>query len=214
MNKSQLKDSYFKVVFLGNSGVGKSSLIKYYEKKGQVPSNITSTIGVDIVVVSDQLRDSSEIRYFIYDTPGQDRWKSVSYSNYKNAAGIILVYSVTDRQSFEDVNRWVQDISDHCGDNEWILVANKTDVEKAQRVVTFEDGEALAKVYGVRFFETSIYDTKRPNHAVTIKQVMATLGEAMNERRKKRKEALPAEGGMQLGQAQLQPSTDARRCRC
>lgn len=214
MNKSQSKEGYFKVVFLGNSGVGKTSLIKYYEKKGQVPSNITSTIGVDIVVVTDQLRDNSEIRYFIYDTPGQDRWKSVSFSNYKNAAGIILVYSVTDRQSFEDVNRWVQDISDHCGEIEWVLVANKTDVDKAQRVVAFEDGEALAKAYGVRFFETSIVDGKRPNHAVTIKQVMASLGETMSDRRKRQKEALPAEGGMQLGQSQMQPQTDARRCRC
>lgn len=214
MNKSTAKSDYFKVAFLGNSAVGKTSLIKYLKNDGNVPSNITATIGTDIVTVEDHLRDGSQIRYFVFDTPGQDRWKSVSFSTYKNADGVVLVYSVVDRQSFDDISRWVQDISDNCTNSEWYLVANKSDIEKARRVVSFEEGQKLADSFGVQFFETSIYDQKRPKHAVTIRQVMMTMGEELNRRRLQRKEKQLAEGGLKLKDAIQAPPAPASRCKC
>jgi small GTP-binding protein len=214
MEKSAHKKNFFKIAFLGNSGVGKTSLANYLKYNGNVPNNIQTTLGVDIYVITDTLRDGTDVNYFIFDSPGQERWKSVSYSTYKQANGVLLVYSVTDRNSFDDIQRWVQDIQDHCTDIVWFLIANKTDVDKAQRVVSFEEGQQLARVYGVKFFETSIFDQRRPNHAVSIRQVMSTMGEAMVDVRRHKRENAPVDDAFALDSNRQAPPAQGRGCKC
>ena len=214
MNQSKTRDIFFKVVYLGNSGVGKTSLMKYYKNKGDVPLNIQSTLGVDIVATQDTLRDGSPIKYILFDTPGQERWKSVSFSHYKNAQGVLLIYSVTDRSSFEDIKRWVEDINNNCDDAIWFLIANKTDVESGQRVVSYNDGEQLAKVYGVNFFETSIYEQKRPNHSLSVNDIMTKMGEMMVQRKKEKGKLGSEIDGFSLQKNQNQTSQNKSGCRC
>lgn len=214
MDKSGVKKNFFKLAFLGNSAVGKTSLANYLKYNGTVPHNIQPTLGVDIYVITDTLRDGTDVNYFIFDSPGQERWKSVSFSTYKSSNGVLLVYSVTDRSSFEDIQRWVQNINDHCTDIVWFLVANKTDVDKSQRVVTFEEGQQLARVYGVKFFETSIFDDKRPNHAVSIRQIISTMGEAVVEMKKNSKSKVPVDDAFKISQVNATTQPPSRGCKC
>lgn len=91
----------------------------------------------------------------IWDTAGQERFRTITTSYFRGAQGILLVYDVTDRQSFENINKWVSQIADY-GDKHVnkILIGNKCDMEK-ERVVSEEEGRRLAKTHDMPFYETS-----------------------------------------------------------
>ena len=91
----------------------------------------------------------------IWDTAGQERFRTITTSYFRGAQGILLVYDVTDRQTFTSIRNWVAQIQMHADVNvNKILIGNKCDMAD-QRVVTTAEGEALAKEYNIQFFETS-----------------------------------------------------------
>ena len=182
--KSDDEFSFFKIALLGNSYVGKTSMINHYKEKGQPPSPPIPTIAVDIKPIDITLPNSKTIKCFVYDTAGQERFKSMPSGIYKATQGILLIYSVIDRTSFNDIRRWIDEINERTHNIIWFLIANKTDVDMEQRVVSYEEGEQLAKHYGVLFFETSIYDDKRPNHSISVRDIMTKMGVMMVENRK------------------------------
>jgi Ras-related protein Rab-1A len=104
----------------------------------------------------------------MWDTAGQERFKTITSSYYKGVHGIIVVYDVTDRESFDGVHEWMEQIEKSCTTNvARILVGNKTDLQD-QRVVSTEEGQELADHYCIRFIETSAKDSTNVEKAVEI----------------------------------------------
>lgn len=116
--------------------------------------NYISTIGVDFKIQSLKL-DNSTIKLQIWDTAGQERFRTITSSYYRGAHGIIVVYDVTDRETFDNVRHWLEEIDSNSGPNvEKLLVGNKCDLG-SKRVVTFDQGKELADSLGISFIETS-----------------------------------------------------------
>ena len=146
-------DFIFKVLLLGNSDVGKSSLILRYVD--QVWSDtFVPTIGVDFKVKTSQL-ENKNIKMQIWDTAGQERFRNVISSYFRGAHGILLIYDVTNRDSFKNLESWLIEIEKNASENVLkILIGNKNDLVDEKEIKT-EEGEAFAKRNGMQFIETS-----------------------------------------------------------
>eukprot|EP00597_Dinobryon_sp_UTEXLB2267_P003274 CAMPEP_0170075736 /NCGR_PEP_ID=MMETSP0019_2-20121128/12830_1 /TAXON_ID=98059 /ORGANISM="Dinobryon sp., Strain UTEXLB2267" /LENGTH=205 /DNA_ID=CAMNT_0010286917 /DNA_START=126 /DNA_END=743 /DNA_ORIENTATION=+ len=146
-------DMQIKLLMIGDSGVGKTCLLLRYANDSFSPTFIT-TIGIDFKIKNIQL-DGKRIKLQIWDTAGQERFRTITTSYFRGAQGILLVYDVTDRNSFISIRNWVAQIQVHADVNvNKILIGNKCDVAE-QRVITYEEGESLAKEYNIHFYETS-----------------------------------------------------------
>lgn len=146
-------DLQIKLLMIGDSGVGKTCLLLRYASESFSPTFIT-TIGIDFKIKNIQL-DGKRIKLQIWDTAGQERFRTITTSYFRGAQGILLVYDVTDRQTFLSIRNWVAQIQMHADVNvNKILIGNKCDIVE-QRSVSTEEGEALAKEYNIQFFETS-----------------------------------------------------------
>ena len=114
-----------------------------------------STIGLDYKLKNVQLEDGKFVKIQIWDTAGQDRFRSITKNYYKGAHGIILLYDITDRKSYDNVKTWVEQIREEVSEKvSIILVGNKIDDVEGRKVKT-EEGEKLAKEIGLSFFECS-----------------------------------------------------------
>ena len=116
------------MLLIGNSGVGKSSLLVRFAED-IFTDNFMPTIGVDFKIKTVDV-DSKQIKLQIWDTAGQERFKTITSSYYKGAHGIIVVYDITDRESFSNIQTWMAEVEKHASDNiSRILVGNKCDLE-------------------------------------------------------------------------------------
>ena len=143
-----------KIITLGDSHVGKSSLIiKFIENKFSL--SYISTVGFDLKYKTLKL-DNEEIKIVIHDTAGQERFKSLAANYIKKAKGILLVYDITDKKSFDNLGNWMNDIKEQevAEKIPIILIGNKCDLEE-ERVISKEEGENVAKQYNIKFYETS-----------------------------------------------------------
>ena len=148
-------DEYvYKVLLLGDTTVGKTcSLMKYTDKTFQ--DIHMATIGLDYRLKSMKLKSGKNIKLQIWDTAGQDRFRAITKNYYKGSHGIILIYDVTNVQTFENVKQWVSQIREEASANVIIYIAgNKIDMEE-ERKVNKEEGEKLAEELGFPFVETS-----------------------------------------------------------
>ena len=136
--------------------MGKSSLmLRFADDKYK--TEFISTIGIDFKIRTIEDRDDGKvIKLQIWDTAGQDRFRSITSTYYKGAHGIIVVYDVTDSKSFQNVQQWLNDIDRFASENVVkLLVGNKCDVTDHQRAVSTEQGKELARSLGIDFVETS-----------------------------------------------------------
>ncbi|EPX70754.1 GTPase Ypt2 [Schizosaccharomyces octosporus yFS286] len=146
-------DYLIKLLLIGDSGVGKSCLLLRFSEDSFTPSFIT-TIGIDFKIRTIEL-DGKRIKLQIWDTAGQERFRTITTAYYRGAMGILLLYDVTDKKSFDNIRIWFSNVEQHASENVYkILVGNKCDCED-QRQVSFEQGKALADELGVRFLEAS-----------------------------------------------------------
>lgn len=146
-------DHLFKILLVGDSGVGKSCLMHRFIDDDFTESYI-STIGVDFKIRTFNADDKT-IKMQIWDTAGQDRFFSITSSYYRNGHGIAVVYDVTDMDSFTHVQRWLAEIEKYGKEDVCVLlVGNKSDMV-TNRVVDPEMGKALADQYNIPFIETS-----------------------------------------------------------
>jgi len=146
----------FKLVIVGDSNVGKSSLLMRLIDRSFSIDHFT-TIGADCKMKHIYLGDES-CRLQIWDTAGQERFESIATSFYRGAHGIILVYDVSDRKSFESVTKvWLRQVENSVNgrDLNMILVGNKRDVPDSRRVVARWEGEILAQQLDIRYLESS-----------------------------------------------------------
>ena len=148
-------DYKFKVLLIGDAGVGKSSILLRFVDDTFNP-NQTSTIGVDFKPKVMKVRNM-KIQVTIWDTAGQERFRTLTTGYYKGAQGIILVYDVTRRDTFENLSSWFAECKNYCSnegkDAIKLIVANKIDLDN--RVVLTKEGENLAKENGTLYIETS-----------------------------------------------------------
>lgn len=146
-------DYMFKILIIGNSSVGKTSFLFRYADDS-FTSAFVSTVGIDFKVKT-VIRREKRMKLQIWDTAGQERYRTITTAYYRGAMGFILMYDVTNEESFNSVQDWVTQIKTYSWDNaQVILVGNKSDME-AERVVTYDRGKQLADQLGLEFFETS-----------------------------------------------------------
>jgi len=143
----------FKYIIIGDTGVGKSCLLLQFTDKRFQPVH-DLTIGVEFGARMVTI-DGKQIKLQIWDTAGQESFRSITRSYYRGAAGALLVYDITRRETFNHLASWLEDARQHSNSNMTImLIGNKSDLDH-RRVVTHEEGEQFAKENGLIFMETS-----------------------------------------------------------
>ena len=150
-------DHLFKLLLIGDSGVGKSCLLLRFADDTYTESYI-STIGVDFKIRTMEL-EGKTIKLQIWDTAGQERFRTITSSYYRGAHGIIIVYDVTDMESFNNVKTWLQEIDKYASDSvNKLLVGNKCDLVVKKTVDTGVAKE-FADSLNIPFLETSAVRT-------------------------------------------------------
>ena len=161
----------YKIVLIGNSGVGKTSLVRLYES-GRPQETTLPSVGLEFVLKQVNL-NKKDYLLKIWDTSGQEKFKSLAKTFYKNCKGFLVIFSVDDLNSFVEVERWISEIADNSSRPCWILIGNKIDVRFRQ--VTSAQAFQLAKKYEVPYYETTIFEDKRPENSQTIAEVFKQL---------------------------------------
>jgi len=143
----------FKYIIIGDTGVGKSCLLLQFTDKRFQPVH-DLTIGVEFGARMVTI-DSKQVKLQIWDTAGQESFRSITRSYYRGAAGALLVYDITRRETFSHLTRWLEEARQNANQSMVImLIGNKSDLDH-RRQVTKEEGEKFAKQHGLIFLETS-----------------------------------------------------------
>ncbi|XP_067403596.1 ras-related protein Rab-37 isoform X2 [Emydura macquarii macquarii] len=148
------EDLLHKTILVGDSGVGKTSLLVQFDQGKFIPGSFSATVGIGftnkVVAV-----DGVNVKLQIWDTAGQERFRSVTHAYYRDAQALLLFYDITSKMSFDNIRAWLTEIHEYAHKDVVImLLGNKADVS-GERVIRTEDGESLAREYGVPFMETS-----------------------------------------------------------
>ena len=148
------KEFLYKILILGDSSVGKTCFLTRYADNTFQEVHM-STIGIDYKLKNVKMEDGKIVKLQIWDTAGQDRFRSITKNYYKGANGIVVIFSVTDKKTFGNVKNWIHQIKAEVDEKVTIiLVGNKIDDEE-NREVTKEEGEEAARNFGLDFFECS-----------------------------------------------------------
>lgn len=167
-------DYLFKLLLIGDSGVGKSCLLLRFADDTYTESYI-STIGVDFKIRTIEL-EGKTVKLQIWDTAGQERFRTITSSYYRGAHGIIVVYDVTDEATFNNVKQWLQEIERYaCEGVNKLLVGNKADLTGSKQV-DYEAAKQFADQLNIPFLETSAKD------ATNVEQAFLTMAKQIKDR--------------------------------
>ncbi|CAD8114469.1 unnamed protein product [Paramecium primaurelia] len=195
------KDTYdllIKILLIGNSGVGKTQILLRYTEN-QFKTSFLSTIGIDFKIKKIQV-DEKVVKMQIWDTAGQERYQTITQTYYKGAMGIILVFAVNDKETFNDIDKWMNQIKQHASDNIIkVLIGNKTDLP--DRCITYEQALKMAQKYNIPYFETSAKDGTNIND--TFQQIAKTIKEQL--------EKLPQQQNGAFNKLNQAPNQDQQR---
>ncbi|KAI7907271.1 P-loop containing nucleoside triphosphate hydrolase protein [Cokeromyces recurvatus] len=156
MSQQQQQVPTLKLLLIGNSNVGKSSLLLRFTDDTFLPQEeVSATIGVDFKVSMMEV-NGKMYKLTIWDTAGQERFRTLTSSYYRGAQGVILVYDVSNRETFDALNNWWNEVNTYCSSPDVVkmIVGNKVDKESS-RVVTYEEGANFAKKLSTLFVECS-----------------------------------------------------------
>ena len=144
-----------KMVIIGDSGVGKTNFIFQFTENRFSGLHI-ATVGFDYKTKIISLPSSKKkVKIQIWDTAGQERYNSVNKNLFQKVQGVIIMYDITNRASFENINKWLYLLSQNVSDKAKILVGSKLDLSEEKRIVTEEEGQNLADKNNMPFYETS-----------------------------------------------------------
>ena len=191
-------DMQIKLLMIGDSGVGKTCLLLRYANDSFSPTFIT-TIGIDFKIKNVDI-DGTRIKLQIWDTAGQERFRTITTSYFRGAQGILLVYDVTDRRSFESIRNWISQIQQHADVHvNKILVGNKCDMTD-EKVVSTQEGMDLANEFGIPFAEVSA------KNDIKVDDSFKDLATAVKERLQADGQGAPAsKSGLNLKAGQATP---------
>ena len=154
MSSNEDSDIIFKILMLGDSEVGKSCFLMRYSDNVFVENYIT-TIGLDYKLKTIKLDSGKVIKVQLWDTAGQDKYRTIAKNYFKGSHGILLLYDVTKQSSFQNIRDWIQDIREEVSQKAIIfLIGNKIDLVD-KRKISKEKGIELAEEYKLPFFEAS-----------------------------------------------------------
>ncbi|KAK5611208.1 Ras- protein Rab-8B [Crenichthys baileyi] len=184
-------DYLFKLLLIGDSGVGKTCLLFRFSEDA-FNTTFISTIGIDFKIRTVEL-DGKKIKLQIWDTAGQERFRTITTAYYRGAMGIMLVYDITNEKSFDNIRNWIRNIEEHASaDVEKMMLGNKCDMND-KRQVSKERGEKLAIDYGIKFLETSA------KSSINVEEGFLTLArDIMSRLNRKMNNSGPAGGGGQV----------------
>ncbi|XP_016303958.1 ras-related protein Rab-8B-like [Sinocyclocheilus anshuiensis] len=178
---AKIYDYLFKLLLIGDSGVGKTCLLFRFSDDA-FNTTFISTIGIDFKIRTVEL-NGKKIKLQIWDTAGQERFRTITTAYYRGAMGIMLVYDITSEKSFENIKNWIRNIEEHASsDVEKMILGNKCDMND-RRQVSKERGEKLAIDYGIKFLETSAKTSVNVEEAffTLARDIMARLSRKMND---------------------------------
>jgi Ras-related protein Rab-1A len=157
-------DQIYKVILVGNTGVGKTSLFRRY-MKDEYSEHITTSCGVDFETKTYKINDKV-VKVQLWDTAGQERFKTITRQYYRGAMGVVVVYDITDRKSFQRLDWWINEVKQFTQNTNcfMILVGNKCDC-KESRVVQTQEGIDFANKHNMSFLETSAKDRTNVDEA-------------------------------------------------
>ncbi|KAA8536598.1 hypothetical protein F0562_029076 [Nyssa sinensis] len=181
-------DYLFKVVLIGDSGVGKSNLLSRFTRN-EFCLESKSTIGVEFATRTLQV-EGRTVKAQIWDTAGQERYRAITSAYYRGALGALLVYDVTKPTTFENVSRWLKELRDHADSNIVImLIGNKTDLQHLRAVAT-EDAQSFAEKEGLSFIETSALEATNVENA--FKTILSEIYRIISKKSLSSDEPAPA----------------------
>ena len=182
-------DHLFKLVLIGDTGVGKSCLLLRFADDAFTESYI-STIGVDFRFRTVKV-DGKTVKLQIWDTAGQERFRTITSAYYRGADGIIMVYDVTSAESFDHVADWLTEVNRYANEGTCkLLVGNKSDME--DKAVTTETAKAYADSLGIPFLETSA------KNATNVEEAFLTMAGELIRLREASASSKPAASGSGL----------------
>ena len=150
------KESYeflFKLILIGDSSVGKSNILLQY-LKGRFDANSKATVGVEFGTKNIEI-NNKKIKIQIWDTAGQERYRSITSAYYRGAKGAFIVYDITRKETFDNIDKWVADLKNNGDDNiSIVLIGNKSDLDE-RREVSKEEGVQKSEEFKTAFMETS-----------------------------------------------------------
>jgi len=157
MGKDDEYDYLFKIVLIGDSGVGKSNLLSRFTRN-EFNFESKSTIGVEFATRTVEV-EGKTIKAQIWDTAGQERYRAITSAYYRGAVGALLAYDISSRQTFDHVERWLSELRDHSDPNIVVmLIGNKSDLRHL-RAVSTDEARELAANHKLFFTETSALDS-------------------------------------------------------
>ncbi|EIE77286.1 hypothetical protein G6F46_005865 [Rhizopus delemar] len=198
-------DYLFKLLLIGDSGVGKSCLLLRFADDTYTESYI-STIGVDFKIRTIEL-EGKTVKLQIWDTAGQERFRTITSSYYRGAHGIIVVYDVTDEDSFQHVKQWMQEIDRYAAEGvNKLLVGNKSDLTDKKAVST-EQANEFAESIKISLLETSAKD------ATNVEQAFLTMAKQIKDRMGTTMQQTQTKSTVKVGQgASLEPKQSGGCC--
>ena len=167
-SKKDNNEISLKILILGDSSVGKTSLLLRYSD-GYFPIVYVATIGVEYKVKKVNIK-GYEISLQIWDTAGQERFRSITNNFIKDADGIIYVYDITEKSTFDSLKQWINQSEESTGDFKKIIVGNKLDLE-SEREVKIETLEKFCAPKNIKYMETSA------KNGANVEELFETLAE-------------------------------------
>ena len=148
-------DYCFKILFLGSIGVGKTSIVCRYVND-ILKSELKSTIGIDYKTKIVEYK-SKKIKLKIFDTSGQERFRTLTKNYYQGSDGIILVFDIKNKKTFEELTYWMEEINKICDKNKLglLLIGNKNDGDLKERKISKEEAQKISNIYDLNYIETS-----------------------------------------------------------
>ncbi|AYV75487.1 MAG: GTP-binding protein YPTC1 [Terrestrivirus sp.] len=157
-------DYLFKLLLIGDSGVGKSCILLRFADNDYT-SNYISTIGVDFKIRTISTNNGKKAKLQIWDTAGQERFRTITSSYYRGAHGIIIVYDITNKESFDNVQTWLHEITRYSSETVCrLLIGNKSDLVD-KRIIEYSAGNELGQSLNIPFIETSAMNASNVSDA-------------------------------------------------
>jgi small GTP-binding protein len=162
-NDKNNEEIQMKFLLIGEQAVGKSSLINQYIE-GKFEENLLCAAGLDLKKKIIKINDKS-VKLMIYDSAGHERFRTLSKNQINSSKGILIVYDVTEKESFEALNFWMKSFKENANkDAICLIIGNKIDL-KEKRIIDYNEGKNFAEKYGVKFIETSAKSAEGVNEA-------------------------------------------------